>query len=164
MYHSQLTRHGKNSALYSVVKSIQPVSSCRLTLDAVSTGVTIRALRRSSGDIRTSKLRGGSTHQCYEAGRVDDATASVQALGLVGRVIAHSQDGVFATPPHALQVDGHGEIPDALFCVERVIVCWMHDTYGEHANWWSMDRSCYTSNICLTCVIELNLSLTNSHA
>lgn len=164
MYHCQLARHGEDSTLYSEVKSIHLGSFCCLTLDAVSRSVTMRTLRRPTGDTRTSKLWGGSTHQCYEAGCVDDATASVQALGLVGRVIAHSEDGVFATPPHTLQVDGHGEIPDALLCVECVIVCWMHDTYGEHANRWSMEGSYCTSNSCLTCIIELNSSLTNSHA
>ena len=57
----------------------------------------------------------------------------------VSLIFPHSEDGVFASPPNAFEVDLHGQIPDLLFRVQRVVVCGVHDpgivklkSAGEH--------------------------------
>lgn len=74
-----------------------------------------------------SDLRGGSAHDGYKGGGVDDGAADVEVLGLVGGVVAHGDDGVLAAVPDALDVDGLGEVPDLFFGVERVVVGGVHD-------------------------------------
>lgn len=51
----------------------------------------------------------------------------MQSLAFIDRVLAHSQDGVFASPPDTLQVDLHSQIPDTLLGVERIVVIGMHN-------------------------------------
>lgn len=76
---------------------------------------------------RTSQLGRRGAHESDEARGVDDAAAHAEALALVGGVLAHREDRVLAPPPHALDVDVHGQIPDALLRVERVVVVGVHD-------------------------------------
>lgn len=76
----------------------------------------------------TGQLRCRSTHQSHETCRVDDASTSMEPLGLVCGVLPHSEDSVLATPPHTLQVDVHSQVPDALLGVQRVIVGRVHDS------------------------------------
>ena len=45
----------------------------------------------------------------------------------VSLIYPHSEDGVFAPPPNTFEVDLHGQIPDLLFRVQRVVVCGVHD-------------------------------------
>ena len=85
----------------------------------------VRNLERRSP--RTCQLGRSSTHDRNEARGVDNAPTSSQALSLVGLVLPHGEDGVFASPPNTLDVDLHGQIPDLFFRVQGVVVRRMHD-------------------------------------
>ena len=76
---------------------------------------------------RTSKLGRRGAHDRNEACGVDNAPAGVQSKGLVDRVLAHREDRVLASPPDALDIDLHREVPDALLGIKRVVVLGMHD-------------------------------------
>ena len=73
-------------------------------------------------------MRRGGSHEGDEAGSVDDAPAGVEAFGWVFGILAHGEDGVLAAPPHALEVNIHSQIPDALLGVQRVVVRRVHDS------------------------------------
>ena len=73
-------------------------------------------------------LRGGSAHDGDKRSSVNDRTADVKVLGLVGRVVAHGEDGMLAAVPDALDVDGLGEVPDLFLGVERVVISGVHNT------------------------------------
>lgn len=75
----------------------------------------------------TSKLRCSRTHERHETRRVDDTSASLEALLGVHGVVLHRNDGVFAAPPDAFDVDLHRKVPDLLLSVESVIIRGMHD-------------------------------------
>lgn len=75
----------------------------------------------------TRKLRRRGAHKRDEACGVDDASAGVQALRGVRRIVAHRQDCVLAAPPDAFDVDGHRQVPDALLRVECVVIGGVHD-------------------------------------
>ena len=76
---------------------------------------------------RTCYLGRSSTHDRDETRRVDYAPTWGQTLLWVSLVLSHSEDAVFAPPPNALDVDLHGQIPDLLFRVQRVVVFGVHD-------------------------------------
>lgn len=43
-------------------------------------------------------------------------------------MLAQGDDGVLASEPDAFDVDGLGEVPDLLWCIDGVGVVGMHDT------------------------------------
>jgi len=69
-----------------------------------------------------------STHDRDETRGVDDAPTLGQTLLWVSFIFPHSEDGVFASPPNAFEVYLHGQIPDLLFRVQRVVVRGVHNT------------------------------------
>ena len=88
----------------------------------------------------TSKLRCSRTHERHETRRVDDASASLEALLCVHGVVLHRNDGVFAAPPDAFEVDLHRQVPDFLLRVQRVIVFRVHNTSVIELNAHPVDQ------------------------
>jgi len=103
------------------------------TLDAVSVQGT--PVRSSSTEFqrvwekRTRKLRRCGTHKSDEARRVDDATSYMESFRFIRGVLAHRNNGIFGSPPDALKVNLHGQIPNPLLSVQGVIVLRMHDAF-----------------------------------
>lgn len=56
----------------------------------------------------------------------------MKTLGLVYRVVAHSEDGVLAAPPHTLDVNRVSQVPDFLLGIERIVVGGVHDAWNTH--------------------------------
>ena len=77
--------------------------------------------------MHTCQLGRSSTHYRDETRGVNDTPALGQTLLRVGFVLPHGEDSVFASPPNALYVDLHSQIPDLFFSIQRVIICGMHD-------------------------------------
>jgi hypothetical protein len=86
-----------------------------------------RRFFRKENDRITCQLGCGGTHNRDKTCGVDDTPTLGQTLLRVGLVLPHSEDGVFASPPNALDVNLHGQIPDLLFRVQSVVVPGVHN-------------------------------------
>jgi len=108
MDHSEFSSHRENGTLpasqfWNQQRSHQP------TFEAVSSrGVVSGSSPRATTKTRTCQLGRSSTHNRNETRGVDDTSALVQTPLWVGLVLLHGEDGVFASPPNAFDVDLHG--------------------------------------------------------
>lgn len=99
--------------------TFEAVSVCRSVNDP-SYGV-VRQLGR------TCQLGRSSTHDCDKARGVYDTPTLSQTLLRISLILPHGKDGVFRSPPDALEVYLHGEIPDLFFRIQGVVVFGVHD-------------------------------------
>ena len=74
----------------------------------------------------TRKLGSRGAHRGYKTCRVDNTSTGMQALRLVRWVFAHCEYRILAPPPDPFGIDLHSQIPDALLCVECIVVGRMH--------------------------------------
>lgn len=77
----------------------------------------------------TRKLRRSSADKRHKARGIDDTSPNMKTFGFICRVLAHGEYCVFTTPPNALQIDLHGQIPNLLLRVDGVVVLGVHDTW-----------------------------------
>ena len=73
-------------------------------------------MRSNPPSKRTRQLGRGSPEDRDKTGRVDDGSTTRTT---------HGWNGVLAAPPHALDVDVHGTIPDTFLGGFRVVVVWL---------------------------------------
>lgn len=78
--------------------------------------------------IRTCQLGRRRSEYRHKARSIDDASAGVQALSFVDRILSHRGNSILATPPDTLEINLHGQVPYSLFRVQRVVILRMHDT------------------------------------